>query len=77
MQHINQKLLISVFAVLLFLIVSLPQTYKLTNKIFKNTSDEYGCPTMAGLAIHTVVFFVLVFGSMFIPWGKLKQKIGL
>jgi hypothetical protein len=74
MASLYQKLLISVFSLLLFVIVSLPEMYKLTNKIFgrwKPTCDSKGCPTTYGFFIHSIVFFLLVLGSMFVPWGKL------
>ena len=64
----QEKILYSVKAGLLFLIVSLPVTYKLTNmvgtKIGLPYSDEKGCPTMAGLIVHTLVFTLLTYLSM-------------
>jgi hypothetical protein len=59
---------ISLFSALIFLLVVHPMTYKLTQKLFggilgKN-ADPSGCPTTVGLALHTIVYILLVRGSM-------------
>lgn len=76
MADLKKKLLISLLAVVIFLIVSLPVTYKLTNmalgKIIAPTSVD-GCPTTYGLIVHTVVFFLLTLATMYIPWGKMLK----
>lgn len=58
----------SFYGAILFFIVSNPETYKLVNMIGLGklgTSD--GCPNVGGLLLHTVVFFLLTFGAMFLP----------
>lgn len=73
MNHM-QKIMISLYSVLLFVLVSLPWTYRLTDKMFGrwfHTSDAHGCPTTAGLVLHSIVFFLLVLGSMYVPWKKM------
>jgi hypothetical protein len=59
---------ISIFSAFIFLLVSIPCTYKLTQKIFGGflgqIDDANGCPTARGLALHTVVYILLVRGSM-------------
>jgi hypothetical protein len=59
---------ISIFSAFLFLLVSIPCTYKLTQKIFGGflgqIADANGCPTTRGLALHTLVYILLVRGSM-------------
>lgn len=49
---------------LLFLLVSSPFTYSLTNTITKGVgfaiSDSQGCPNLAGLILHTIVFILLL-----------------
>lgn len=77
-QSLQQKVLISLFSVLLFVIVSLPEVYKLTDKIFgkiQRTADSNGCPTAFGLGLHAFVFFLLVLGSMYVPWGKMRKML--
>lgn len=63
----KKKALISLKSGLLFLIVSLPITYKIVNSLTKHIGikvcDEHGCPTPVGLAVHTLVFILLVFAS--------------
>ena len=59
---------ISLFSALIFLLVVHPVTYKLTQKLFGGVlgrvSDANGCPTTIGLALHTLVYILLVRGSM-------------
>lgn len=63
MSTLNQKLMISIFSAVLFILVSLPQTYNLTNSLGLNTYSM-GCPTYTGLLLHAFVFFVLTYLSM-------------
>jgi hypothetical protein len=77
MSPLVRNLLISLLSVVLFLIVSVPFTYQITNKLLgkivaPTASEDGQCPTTYGLFIHAVVFFLLVLGSMYIPWGKLS-----
>lgn len=63
----DQKVLISLFSAVLFVLVSLPQTYQVTNFLTKNVGQKTvsnGCPTVFGLLLHTLVFVVLSFYSM-------------
>ena len=57
------KWLVSAIAALLFLIISAPLTYKLTDKVTNlmgfNTTDGGGA-SIYGLLIHTVVFFLVL-----------------
>jgi len=59
---------ISLFSALIFILVVHPMTYKLTQKLFGGligrVSDASGCPTTIGLALHTLVYILLVRGSM-------------
>jgi hypothetical protein len=76
----TQKVLVTLLSVLLFVVVSLPWTYQLTNMVFGKlfkTAEANGCPTAAGLALHAVVFGLLVYGTMFVPWERLGEAVGL
>lgn len=47
----------------LFLVVSHPLTYKLVQKLFGRfftVASSTGCPTMAGLLLHTLVFTLVL-----------------
>ena len=57
----------SVYSALVFLLISNPYTYILVNKLLGNfvkISSPNGCPTMAGLFIHAVVFAVIIRAMM-------------
>ena len=68
--NIGAKALAAVIAALLFAVVSLPQVYSLTNKIpglKGNMAEESGTgsskkvtPKPVGIAVHSVVFGLLV-----------------
>lgn len=59
---------ISLFSALIFLLVVHPMTYQLTQKllggILGKIADPSGCPTTIGLALHTIVYILLVRASM-------------
>jgi hypothetical protein len=59
---------ITIFSAFIFLLVIHPQTYKLTQQLFGSilgkTSEVNGCPTTRGLVLHTLVYILLVRGSM-------------
>ena len=59
---------ISVFSAFIFILVINPYTYALTQRMFGGflgqIADASGCPTMRGLILHTLVYILLVRGSM-------------
>lgn len=65
---LGKQLYFSFLGALIFLLISLPFVYNLTDSIFGNiglnTQAQYGCPTYTGIIIHFVVYFLLVFGLM-------------
>jgi hypothetical protein len=56
----------SLFAALLFIIISSQPVYKITNSIFSKVglrlADSAGNPTRAGLVVHALVFFAAMYG---------------
>jgi hypothetical protein len=64
----DTKWQITFFSALIFLLVVHPMTYRLTQKLLGGVlgkiSDPSGCPTTLGLALHTIVYILLVRGSM-------------
>lgn len=56
----NKRLMYSASAALIFVALSLPQTYNLTNMVVP-TVDARGCPSPVGLLLHTLVFFSVLF----------------
>ena len=63
-----KKWQISVFSAVIFILVIHPYTYLLTQKVFGRflgkIADTAGCPTTRGLILHTLVYILLVRGSM-------------
>lgn len=62
----DEKLNRAILAAIVFLIVSSPYTYDLTNGLFKsvfNTQllEQSGCPNTFGLLVHALVFGVIVY----------------
>ena len=59
---------ISVFSAFIFILVVHPYTYGLTQKVFGGflgqIANASGCPTTRGLLLHTLVYILLVRGSM-------------
>ena len=63
-----KKWQISIFSALIFILVIHPYTYIFTQKLLGGLlgkiADSNGCPTTLGLIIHTIVYILLVRGSM-------------
>jgi hypothetical protein len=81
MTTLSAKISISFGSAVLFTLINLPQTYKLTNKIlpFDLYNLSTNCPTHLGLLVHATVFFVLTYlsmGNSYInPGVKLKHTL--
>ena len=64
----DPKVMASLQAALLFLIVANPATYRLVQmifgRLFKVANATTGCPSSAGLLLHAVVFGLLSYGLM-------------
>ena len=62
------KISATIQSIIVFLIVSLPFTYKLTNSLLGGfvgkLADPSGCPTPLGLFIHSIVFGIIIYGLM-------------
>ncbi len=62
MASTSEKISATIQAILVFLIVSLPSTYQLTNGILGGKlAEPSGCPTMTGLLVHALVFGIIVY----------------
>lgn len=64
----GRKIKATFYSALLFIILSYGGTYRVTNIIlsaFMNSSfdivNEEGCPTVKGIFLHTVIFFIIAF----------------
>ena len=63
-----KKWQISIFSAFIFILVIHPYTYTFTQKwlggLLGKIAERNGCPTTRGLVIHTLVYILLVRGSM-------------
>ena len=63
-----KKWQISIFSAFIFVLVIHPYTYMFTQKLLGGLlgkiADSNGCATTLGLIIHTIVYILLVRGSM-------------
>ena len=60
----NDKWTISIVSGLLFLVAASPYTYNLTNSVTKRfglvIADAQGCPNLAGILVHGIIFVLLL-----------------
>jgi hypothetical protein len=70
----EQKAIISAISALTFFIISNPQMYMLTRGLLgRGLASPNGCPTMLGLLVHTLVFFLITWGMMNIRRESKKE----
>jgi hypothetical protein len=69
------KLVFSAIGMVVFIILSLPWTYTQVNKLFGASKHiiitEAGAPTLKGVAVHALVYLIIIFLIMQ-PWKKSK-----
>ena len=67
----GDKWLCALYVTILFLVVSMPVTYKFTNALLKGVcvlASKNGCPTICGILVHALVFLLLLrLGYEFVP----------
>lgn len=74
-QKQEQKFIISLMSAILFFIVANPDTFRLMRTILGSwVSGPNGCPTTAGLILHTVVFMLITWGMMNIKKEKYEAE---
>lgn len=68
MASLSVQISATVQSIVVFLIVSLPFTYKLTDSllggIIGRLANSSGCPTTLGLIVHSLVFGLIVYALM-------------
>ena len=81
----EKKFLISLMSALIFFIVASPELFVFVRRIFGVwVASPNGCPSTAGLALHALVFLLIVWGmmniktesytSMFMPEDKMTSE---
>ena len=68
----DPRVIYSIQAALVFLVIASPFMYNLVQSILGRlvTVAKGGCPTMAGLLLHTVVYGLIVYGLMLLAPKK-------
>jgi hypothetical protein len=65
MSSTSDKISATIQTLVVFIIVSLPATYKLTNGLFGlfglELAEPSGCPTLTGILVHALVFAVIIY----------------
>lgn len=63
------KIKYSLYSAILFAVISSPPTYKLVQSLLGRlaTVAVNGKPTPAGVAVHSLVFFAIIYGLMHLP----------
>ena len=74
MSTIDQKMIISLESSFLFFIINHPLFYKFTNGIFvdKMYDTEKKCRKKSGITVHTFIFFIITFLTM---WGSTENYL--
>ena len=65
----SQKLIATIWTTLIFLLISSQFMYKITNSIGLQTLKS-GFPSVFGYILHSIVFGILVFLSMYLSMPK-------
>jgi hypothetical protein len=59
------KISATIQCIILFILVSMPMTYRLTNHllggIIGSLADPHGCPTGLGVVVHSLVFGLITY----------------
>jgi hypothetical protein len=66
------KFITSLIAGLIFFIIACPEMFQLTRRILGHAiASPTGCPTNVGVAVHSVVFFLITWGLMNVTAKKM------
>ncbi len=61
----QDKLVISIISALTFFVIANPETFRIVRRVLgSRIATPTGCPSTLGLAIHSVVFMLVVWGMM-------------
>jgi len=70
MSTLQEKATISLGSAILFGLVSLPATYRLTDRFIPGRLQLFGCPTAWGILVHSLIFGLISFLTM----GDIDEK---
>ena len=58
----------SFYGTLLYFVLTSSEMYGLVGTLTNgSTADSFGCPTIQGVVLHSVIYFLMLFGIMFFP----------
>lgn len=64
----KKRFLISMLSALVFFLIINKETFKFVRSLLGSwVSDQAGCPTVSGFALHTLVYGLVIFALMFGP----------
>jgi hypothetical protein len=68
MASTSLKISATIQSIIIFIIISLPFTYKLTNRLLGGfigkLAESSGCPTGLGIFVHAIVFGLIIYCLM-------------
>lgn len=59
--RLHDKMLYSLLALFVFVVISLPEVYDKTNKLTNTYNSTTKCPSSKGKFIHSLLFFIILF----------------
>ena len=66
-EGLGTKFMYSLLSTLIFSVLSSKSVYSITKNIYSGLVDDNGCPKFVGVLVHSIVYFLIIFGLMFIP----------
>lgn len=60
----------ALYSTLVFFLIANPETFKLTQRVlggFMTLASDKGCPSTLGFFVHTLLFFLTLWGFMLFP----------
>lgn len=68
--NLGLKAKYSFYSTLVFFLVANPETFKLTQRLLGglvSMASDSGCPTAYGFFLHSLLFFLILWGMMLFP----------
>jgi hypothetical protein len=66
----GRKIKYSLYSALIFFLIASPMMYMVTSRLFGSWIATRGCPTGFGVLLHSIVYFLAVWGFMNLPLDK-------
>jgi hypothetical protein len=67
-KNVGIKLKHTLYGTLIFYLVSSPALYSAVGSVLgRQFADINGCPTLAGIGLHSAVYFAILVGVMYLP----------